>query len=319
MGVLSAFRIRTNNRIVAFFICLLISLFLWLFTALSKEYTTTINLRVSYSNIPADKLSDQDFPEMVKAQVRSSGFRLANYFLFPDSLSLLADLSRIRRENGSGNYYLELSPLIRSMNDDEGLRIVRFIPDSIRFHFSKRSFRKVPVKVVTSFTFREPFQPLTVGNAEPGLITLSGSESALKKYDTLYTKTLTLEQVSASIDTLLPVRIPEGEGSVIADPDSVRYTLAVDKFTEKEMEIPVEVLNIPAGHTVRLFPGRVKVIFLVPFSGYSQINPEDFRVVADFERNKTGNYLQAEVDTYPKSIRQVRTVPARVEFILVKQ
>ena len=57
--------------------------------------------------------------------------------------------------------------------------------------------------------------------------------------------------------------------------------MPVDEFTEKDLEIPVKLINNRNYENVKIFPQKVKVTFTTSLSRYAEIDEDFFEATAD--------------------------------------
>ena len=94
-----------SRRVSVYLICLLFAGLFWVLHSLSKEYTITIRVPVSYSYLPEQKLIAVDLPDSVDATVIGSGFTIFT-FQFVKYSSVLDFDAREARSLGKGDFAL---------------------------------------------------------------------------------------------------------------------------------------------------------------------------------------------------------------------
>jgi hypothetical protein len=102
--------------------------------------------------------------------------------------------------------------------------------------------------------------------------------------------------------------------------NEVLVSAEVDRFTEKELELPIDVLNLPIGYDVQLLPQKVKVNFSVAYKDFESIQSGLFKAIVDF-KNKTDNSEVALVilENKPGNIYHVKLKPERVKYLFMKK
>ncbi|MEE3147668.1 MAG: YbbR-like domain-containing protein, partial [Bacteroidota bacterium] len=99
----------------------------------------------------------------------------------------------------------------------------------------------------------------------------------------------------------------------------VLYSLSVDKFTEGSVSVPLQLINVPANVTAKVFPKRINVIFNVNLSNYELVKSSDFKVVVDFDQvDDSSTSLTPEVKEAPVYVRDIRLSESTVQYLLVK-
>ena len=103
-------------------------------------------------------------------------------------------------------------------------------------------------------------------------------------------------------------------------PSSIGVRIAVDEFTEKTIEVPLKVLNNSEYYTIKLYPKKVKVTFLVALSSYQQVNEDFIEAAVDVNEWKLlkHNRLSVKLTRFPDYCKLVKTVPEKIDFIIEK-
>lgn len=111
----------------------------------------------------------------------------------------------------------------------------------------------------------------------------------------------------------------------ILKPDNIKTNIttaeidiAVDKFTEGEIEVPVLVKNAPKG--LNIYPKKVKVIYKIGLKNFNKINENSFKIECDYNQDKNGevSYLIPKFKKSPDIITLIRIVPEKIDFLIHK-
>ena len=98
---------------------------------------------------------------------------------------------------------------------------------------------------------------------------------------------------------------------------AVQVKASVTKFTEGEVEVPIEVLNVPDGITLSYYPKSVKVYFYTSLQTYSKIKANDFKVECDYKSiSDVRNFLEPNIVVKPKLVKSVKLNTNKIEFII---
>ena len=91
----------------------------------------------------------------------------------------------------------------------------------------------------------------------------------------------------------------------------------MEKYTEKEIKIPVVVINKPDNVNIKLFPSEVKVTCLVGLSEFEDLTANDFKAVVDFNNaNGDTKNLNVKIEQKSSFIQLVRFTPESVEYLI---
>jgi hypothetical protein len=80
----------------------------------------------------------------------------------------------------------------------------------------------------------------------------------------------------------VPVTHPENTN---ISPEKVMVLIPVEKFTEKELTLPVQVIHLPEDVNLKLFPPNVKITVMVGLSEYEEVSSRDFQQLLTITRH----------------------------------
>ena len=100
----------------------------------------------------------------------------------------------------------------------------------------------------------------------------------------------------------------------------VTVEVAVSRYTEKEFLLNIEVINLPLGTRVKLFPQKAKVRVTLPLSVLRTIKASDFNLVVDY--NNIFKNAEKKLDLImirrPSSVKKVILEPKKVNYLIRK-
>lgn len=313
--------IRLNKRVVTFLICLVVSAFLWIVQALSKDYTIKIDFPVKYTNFPKDKVVANPLPQSIETIVKIRGFNYLIHKLTSLNKIILIDAKRLKKLHQANRYYILPNSKIENISSqfNEDVQVLKVEPDTIFLNFNKKISKKVPVKVNIKIDYDEYYQPRDSLLITPEMITVSGAKEWVEKIKEVETKPVTLKKVRENISLVLEIiQTPELKLLELS-PASVKATMSVTKYTEANIELPIELKNVPKGYNIKTFPDKVTVKCNVSLDNFEKIKPSDFLAIVDYSKNSKGsNKLKVELVKTPTEINSPKVNPERVEFIIRK-
>ncbi len=81
----------------------------------------------------------------------------------------------------------------------------------------------------------------------------------------------------------------------------------MEKFTEGNVQVPIELINVPEGLNVVIFPKETVLFFQVNLKEFSKVTASDFRVVANFNNVRDNqDFLIPEVAQKPEFTSNIR-------------
>jgi hypothetical protein len=196
------------------------------------------------------------------------------------------------------------------------LKVLSISPDTLHFNFDQIIHKKVRVYPDVKIEFKKQYQLSGTIRTKPDSVLVSGPRSILDTLKQVPTKYQYFKSVSEAIQR--NVSLAEIENLKI-DNKRIVLNIPIEEYTESQMLIPLFIENKPDSMKLKLFPNRVKVSFLVGLSRYSEILPEDFRLVVSWnEISQDEARLKVESRAIPPFIKSVKIIPGEVEYLIEK-
>jgi YbbR domain-containing protein len=294
--------------------CLLLAIAGWLVMALNNKYVYTAKTVLVYKNFPQNKAFHPLQSDTVDLQVEGTGWQLlfARMRVNPPSISI--GLEKLNNKD----YILFSEQLYRVNNQLEtSQKIISVRPDTLYFDFSKRTVKRVPVKLLSNLNFVSQYGVANDIEITPDYVTVSGPQEEIGKIKQWETDTLKLSNIQNT--TVTRVQMMQNKlKNVSIFPATVEVKIPVDEFTEKTVELPLKVLNNAEYYSLRLYPKKVKVTYLVALSSYQQINEDFMEATVDLNEWKKlkHNQLSVKMTRFPEYCKFVRVTPAKIDFII---
>lgn len=311
-------KLKNNKQAIAFLVCVLIATALWFLNALSKDYSTTISYPVKYVNPPARQFLANEPPSKLELKVDAHGFTLLRHKLSLSFSPIILNLTNITRGVQPKNRTYEvvsnrhLKRIASQISNEISIREVQ--PDVLYIILDSLKSKSVPIKAAIELAFKPQFNlknPLALSPIE---VMITGPAATIDTIHFLYTENKTYNDLDASIDKNLEILHPEKTTIV---PEEVALKVNIEKFTEKELKIPVQIKNKPADVNLKLFPSEIKLTCLVGLSEFDEINSTDFSAVVDYATiNASSSKLAIQITLKPSFIELIRYTPENVEYLI---
>jgi hypothetical protein len=103
--------------------------------------------------------------------------------------------------------------------------------------------------------------------------------------------------------------------------DKVDVYIPVEKFTEGVIEVPVQPTNLAKGFSLKTFPDKVKVRYMVSLSRYNKISPAMFKAVVDASglEKEHPEKIVVQLIQKPEFIRMAELESERLDYIMRKE
>ena len=289
--------------------------------SLSKEYTITVSFPVNYINLPKDKVLSNTLPESIDIEIKSSGFNLLKYKLKRQRDIVSIDIKDAKPLSSRNHYFLLTNSKVDKITSQfsNDIKILRIEPDSIFLNFNKKITKSVPVKAKLNLSFESQFQQADSVKLNPSFITISGASDIIEKIKEVETVPMNIKNINSSVSVKLPISMTADLKFVECSPASIQAQVNVTKFTEGNIDLPIEVDNLPARFGLKTFPDKVSIKYIVAFENYEKINPSQFRAVVDYKKIESGNNkLKVQIVKYPSEVHSIKISPEKVEYIIRK-
>jgi YbbR domain-containing protein len=311
-----------NKRLYIILVCFIISIIFWLLIALSHDYLTTITFPVNYLNLPGKKVVINELPSNISVNLKTTGFKIMSFGFQKAHEPIEIDVSTSLKNAPINTDVLALptklflSDFSREIGAE--VEITGFVPDSIIFNFSDLITRRIPVFLNYKASFEKQFDSTGSPVVSPEFIDVSGPPSVVNQLNYIHTEAVTLTDLKGTVKQKAKLIKNRNTSYNL---DEVEFTLPVEKFTEGSVEIEVNPMNVKEGYSLKTFPDKVKVRYMVALSRYNKINKSMFDAVvdaSDLEKSHPSK-LSVKLVTTPSIVRTTLIEPENVDYILRKQ
>lgn len=305
---------RKNVKVFLFF--LLFSTAIWVLVQFSKVYTRTIEIPLVYQNEPLDKIILDENPKQIAVRMTENGFGILFYKIFKPSLNI--DVQNSEQKNGKLYYSIEENR--EDILDQLDLNSAKneILTDELVINFYQKSTKKVAVNPNISVEYAIGYGSSKEMEIEPDSIMVTGHKQVVDTLQFVTTIPLLIKDVKKSIKGLVPIDTTKFE-RISLYTEEISYFLKVEKFTEGKANIPIEIINVPAGVDISIFPQEAIITYQVNLDDYNKIGVNDFRVVCDFaEIDSDEIFLIPKIMAQPELVKNVRLNVKKVEFVIKK-
>ena len=303
------------RRFSGMIVFILIATLLWLIIKLSDTYTVTVPFAINYVEIPASQLV-QDNNQEVSVTVTTTGFKLLNYYFMPrKNRKIDISLKEIKyKKNEDDSYSYSNRYIIDQVGEylASNTNEILMAEDVQDFKMSRLAWKKVRVVPETNFSFEKQYNYYGTPSATPDSIIIYGSVDDVNMTKEIRTKEITRKNVKQNVVTKANIDLDE---RLKTDIDEVEVSINVEKYTESEVVVPIE---IPKGLNLHLYPNKVNVRYIVAMKDYSIINNMSFKAIADTTDMFFNEELPVKLVLYPNNTQIIGLDPKAVEYIIVQ-
>lgn len=282
-------KLTRNRNILVFLVFFVISAFLWFLNAINKEYTTDLSLPYIIKNLPKNMSIPEDYKEELTISVSGHGYNLLREEIEKIKLPLIIDFSKDKNpikihsnpNNCTQSFIIteDLKILVNKRFGDN-IKLVKISPDTIYFNTTQTYSKQIAVKPLITFQPDVNYVKNGAITIRPDTITVYGPQSIVDTMKAVYTKPTDLGTIndnhvhSLEINTFKNLRYSK---------TSILVEIPMEKYTETNLKIAVNIINVPEKLKVRVMPSEVSVSFKVPLSDFSEVKASDFVATVDFK------------------------------------
>ena len=288
----------------------LVSIFWWGRTMSSPR---DVDLRVSlaYTGVSDQVVFKSELPQSMKIIVRDNGQQLRK--IKHQDLHLNINLSPyLSEENG----VLALSAdVLRPRLQDilpGSTSIQQINPELIESAYYIQQKKTVPVVVQSLVSVAPQHQLVGEPNVTPSSVQVFGSRESIEQIEYISTDSIRISDLREDVNLDVALQVP---ADVRVSPRSVQVAWKAETFTEKSFTLPVEVLGVPEGKRMRLFPQAVSITVRVGVSHFAHVQEADLKAVCYYP-SKPCHALPIELKTDNPYISNVRISPSSVEYMI---
>jgi len=192
-------------------------------------------------------------PKEVRLRLRGVWSRLATYLqVTPETFVMdLAEAS------AAGSYEFSVEALEQHL-DMQGVRILAIYPPSFDVRIDTLNTRSLPVRPnIQGRPSKYVFVDHAGVEVDPARVKITGPSTTLDELEELSTRPVDITGLETAYETRAEVAPPRGD-SITIQPSKVRVLIALrDKHDVKALaDVPIRVLDCPAGFTCRAIPAR---------------------------------------------------------------
>ena len=290
----------------------------WFVGHLAEHYTSDATFNVDYGNPPDSLLLRDVSKKNINVRLNAGGFQLLLFAFKPKSVYV--DLSSL--ETTGTKYYV--SP--NSYRDQIGNQLSKYIQivemdrDTMFFDFQKIHKKKLAVVSNVNIDLQQHYLLDKNWKLVPDSIIVRGPKDEIAELEHIGTKKISLSPLRHNFSEELELQLPTNLKNTTYSHRKVRIVGEIFKFSERIIQVPINVINVPQGVEVRTFPEMASILCRDRLDVLKGLKESDFEVSADFAQLKENgdNMMKLELTRKMDSVNVVQLKEDKVEFILMK-
>lgn len=291
----------------------------WFISNLSEDYVSNAIFNLEYVNVPDSLLLDKASKSRVNVKLRAVGFQFLGFNFKNKSVKI--DLSRI--ETTASKSYIPQEVYRRQIERQlsGSMTVLEMDRDTLFFDFLKLASKEVPVRPQIKLGLVQNY--LLDGDLEvrPEKITIKGPKEEIDTIQSVRSSKLDLNDLTTDFARKAMIIRPQQLKHTTFSSESVSIKGKVARFSEKMIQVPIEVINLPEGTQIRTFPDSASILCKAKIKELRSLENSNFQVIADYSMTKEDNAktLSLKLAKRPKNIYSANLLEAQVEFILKRE
>ncbi len=305
-----------SKKMNVFFLFLLFSFIILIFSKLSKDYTKTLAFRINKVNVPEDHVILNDSLAL-SLTLKTHGFRWLKYSFNTPKIDI--DFSKDVIKRNKTYIWNQSKSYLSNTQFDKKVELLSMSPDTLYFKYDANMVKNVPIKLNSNIKFSTGYNAFEDLELQPDSVVVIGPHILVSKINSLETDELVLQEVRKDIDEKINIKLPENNTDLKFSTKSTRVKVNVEKFTEGTLKVPVEVKNVPKNINLKYFPKEVSVAYYVSLNNFKEVKSSDFKIVCDYKNVKGSQmFLVPELVAFPETVKSAKISHQQIEFIITK-
>jgi hypothetical protein len=309
---------RKNDNVI-FIICLIIAFVFWGLIKLAEVYNVTYTFKLHYENVPVEKRLTSMSDSTLAVNFSARGFKILRLNIFEDLSILNIDLAETDMIKEGSEYFIYSQELRDQLAGIIGISEseISFSESMLGFKLENLFEKEIDVLANLSIQYKEQYDLYEKEIVTPSRVSVFGPKATIDTLTEVWTENITLQDLEK--DRVMQIGISNPYPNLLRfDPEIVEIHLRVEKFTESNIEIPIDFSNVK--ENIQSFPSTVKVYFKIAQKDFNNIQAGDFNVkpeLADVDLREVDR-LNLKLTAKPGFIRNEWIVPTSVEFLITK-
>jgi len=268
-------RSRFSNERVLISICFLAALGFWFILKMMQSYEHTRALKIEYT-IPENLLFESQPPKHILVRYRGVGWSLIfSNQKFRQPLKIDYD------ETSRSITTLQLIRKVADHIGESGVEIINIDPEAINLDLVAGAKTRVPIIVEMDITTIPDHYADDQISISPDSVTVFGPPGQLSNIKSWPTEKIKLDNVRDTIRKKTSLVWPSP--GITLDTYLADVVIPVVGYTEKVIELPIQIDNIPGNKRIIFEPRIAKVFCLIPLHKYNQVDESYFEFRADMD------------------------------------
>jgi hypothetical protein len=289
---------------------IILSLVLWAILKLNNYYFTTLSYPCKITNVPTSVLLQSNVLPNIVFSVKAKGS-----VLFGEYWKWHKDTLELKYQNSFDKGLVILSPNKYAFSHfPEDIEIVDIQENTIPIYLLPSSATKrVPIRNQVNVKLAEGFAIFNEPILSPDSVDIYGTNENIAKIEAILTesKEIYLKDSKATIEVKLKTN------SVFRVSDTfTKITFSPEKYTEISPQVKIEINDLPANKSVKLFPDMLNPKCKVPISEYDKWVNQTWIWKIPYQKLAHNEVIIPNFDFFPPSIQYHTCETKEIHYVV---
>jgi len=310
---MSVLKFKRNQKLRSFLLFLLMAASIWFLTKFSKPLVAEFRLNLEYTNFPQQTLVSTDAPKLLNVTVNANGFKLLTEF-FSDK-SLVIDLSAGRLLEDDKIRFSQDQLLAFCYRKMPAAGVISLDTKELIVPIDRMAAKKIEVLFQGEVSLSQGFKMIGPPKIEPNKITVYGPSQMIDTISSIRTIYTRLEGLRNNINKAIALE-SLFSNELSRSQDSIFWSAQILEYTQKQIELPVELINVPRGKKLQIFPEMMTLSVEIPVNEYALYDKSNFRLICDYtERISEDSFMIPRLSQLPQGVFKPELSHKKVDYV----
>lgn len=311
-------RVLKKRKAKIWFIFLGCSAAIWFIKSLSQTYVSTSDFDLVYVNYPDGYVYKGASKKDMDVKLRAGGFTFLGFNFKKKKVTI--DVSEAQQK---GDKFFVPESMYRSQIEKQlsgTMELLEIDNDTLFLDMLAVVTKKVPVKPRATMNLAQNYLLDGKIQTAPDSISITGPPEEIDSITQVRTEKIALPDLTSDFTEEVSLsKSPKLENTSYSESTAI-ITGKVIRFSEKIIDLPIRVLNLPEGAEIKTFPDKVSVVCKAKTGVLKTLKLSDFQVVADYKsvENGASTVLPLKLQRKPEGLHSAQLKQREVEYILKK-
>ena len=310
---MSLLKFKRNQKLRSFLMFLLLATSIWFLTKFSKPLVAEFTLNLEYANFPQQTLVSTDAPKVLLVTVKANGFKLLTEF-FSDK-SLVIDLSAGRMMQNNKIRFSQDQLLAFCYQKIPAAGVISIDTKELVVPIDRMAAKEIKVIFQGEVSLSQGFKMIGSPIIEPSEITVYGPSQIIDSMSSIRTTYTRLEGLRTNVSKSIALE-SLFSNELSRSQDSINWSAQILEYTQKQIELPVELINVPRGKRLQIFPEMMILSVEIPVNEYALYDKSNFRLICDYtERISEDSFMIPRLSQLPQGVYKPELSHKKVDYV----